>query len=64
MGRLVFFAVGLCDCQVNLNRGMMFRVLLVLMVGPDTGPLLLLYPHTVRPSAGRAGDRTLFFPLP
>ena len=41
-GATGIFAVGLCDCQINMNKEMMFRVLLVLMFGPDTGPLLLL----------------------
>ena len=30
---------------MNVNKGMMFGVPLVLMFGPDTGPLLLLFPH-------------------
>ena len=32
--------------QINVNKEMMFRVLLVLMFGPDTGPLLLLPSHS------------------
>ena len=30
---------------MNVNKEMMFGVLLVLMFGPDTGPLLLLFPQ-------------------
>ena len=31
---------------MNMNKEMMFGVLLVLMFGPDMGPLLLLYPQS------------------
>ena len=33
--------------MMNVNEEMMFGVLLVLMFGPDTGPLLLLFPQAM-----------------
>jgi len=43
---------------MNVNEEMMFGVLLVLMFGPDTGPLLLLYPQAMGPRSPRVRARS------
>ena len=49
MGQTGICGHGLCESQMNVNKEMMFGVLLVLMFGPDTGPLLLLSPQAMGP---------------
>ena len=50
MGRTGICGHGLSQTQMNMNKEMMMLsacvLLCVLMCGPDTGPLLLLPPHT------------------
>jgi len=43
---------------MNVNKEMMFGVLLVLMFGPDTGPLLLLFPQAMGPRSTRVRARS------
>ena len=43
---------------MNVNKEMMFGVLLVLMFGPDTGPLLLLSPQAMGPRSTRVRARS------
>ena len=43
---------------MNVNKEMMFGVPLVLMFGPDTGPLLLLFPQAMGPRSPRVRARS------